>query len=88
MYRGLDGVFQYFARRRDLATGTFRMHRRDVLSGEGNRIAALTDGTATINGRKHEWSTVGLYEIDDHGLIAGCWPLALDQAAFDAIWSC
>lgn len=87
IYRGVDAVFDYFARRRDLAGGTFRMHRRDVLSGETNRIAALTDGTATINGRRHEWSTVGLYEIDEHDLIASCCLLALDQAAFDAIWS-
>lgn len=87
VYRGLDAVFDYFARRRDLAGGTFRMHRRDVLSGETNRIAALTDGTATINDRDHKWSTVGLYEIDDHDQITACWLLALDQAAFDAIWT-
>jgi hypothetical protein len=35
-----------------MATGTFRMHRRDVLAGEGDRIAALTDGAATIAGRE------------------------------------
>ncbi len=87
VYRGLDAVLDYFARRRDLAGRTFQMHRRDVLPGQTNRIAALTDGTATINGRRHEWSTIGLYEIDDLDHITACWLLALDQAAFDAIWS-
>lgn len=85
-YRGREEVFAYFARRRDLAAGTFRMHRRDVLAGEGDRIAALTDGTATIGGAEHRWSTVGLYEIAG-GHVAACWLLALDQQAFDAIWS-
>lgn len=86
-YRGIDQVFAYFADRRDRAGGTFRMHRRDVLAGDGPRIAALTDGTVRIGGVEHEWSTVGLYEITPEQRIGACWLLPLDQAAFDAIWS-
>lgn len=86
-YRGIEQVFGYFAGRRERAGGTFRMHRRDVLSGDGARIAALTDGTAQIGAVDHEWSTVGLYEITPKQLIGACWLLPLDQAAFDAIWS-
>jgi ketosteroid isomerase-like protein len=86
-YRGLDEVFAYFIDRRDRAGGTFHMHRRDVLTGDGTRIAALTDGTASIAGRQHTWSTVGLYDIRDEAQIAACWLLPLDPAAFDAIWS-
>ena len=86
-YHGIDEVFAYFARRRDLASGTFRMHRRDVLVGETRRVCALTDGTATLGGREHQWSTVGLYEITDDNRICACWLLALDQRAFDAVWS-
>jgi ketosteroid isomerase-like protein len=85
-YRGLEDVLDYFRRRRDLAGGTFQMRRRDVLVGDGDRIAALTDGFATIAGVDHRWSTVGLYEVADQR-IAACWLLSLDQRAFDAIWS-
>ena len=85
-YRGLEQVLDYFRRRRDLATGTFRMQRRDVLTGDGDRLAALVDGHATIRGEHRCWSTVGLYDLTDER-IAGCWLLALDQSAFDAIWS-
>lgn len=85
-YRGVDAVVGYFARRREIANSTFRLHRRDVLVGEGDRIAALTDGTATIAGRSRAWSTLGLYEVRD-GLIAACWLLPLDAAEFDEIWS-
>jgi len=85
-YHGVNEVFDYFRRRRDLAGGTFRMTRRDVLVGDGDRIAALTDGAAAIGGADHAWSTVGLYDVAD-GRIAACWLLALDQQAFDAIWS-
>jgi ketosteroid isomerase-like protein len=85
-YHGLEEVLGYFRRRRDLAGGTFRMHRRDVLTGDGDRIAALTDGSATIGGVTLSWSTVGLYEVLG-SRIAACWLLPLDERAFHAIWS-
>jgi ketosteroid isomerase-like protein len=84
-YRGLDEVFDYFRRRRDLADRTFHLHRRDVLAGDGDRIAALVDGSATLAGIEHRWSTVGLYDVVEHK-VAACWLLPLDQRAFDAIW--
>ena len=85
-YRGVDEVMAYFARRRELASRTFRMHPGDLLTGDGDRVAVLTDGTATIGGVERRWSTVGLYRLRD-GRVAACWLLALDQEAFDAIWS-
>jgi ketosteroid isomerase-like protein len=85
-YRGLEEVFDYFRRRRALADHTFQMKRRDVLVGDGDRLAALTDGFATIGGADHQWSTVGLYEVSG-GRIAACWLLPLDQRRFDAIWA-
>jgi ketosteroid isomerase-like protein len=85
-YRGVDEVMAYFARRRDLAARSFRMHPGDLLTGDGDRVAVLTDGTATIGGVEHRWSTVGLYRLRE-GRVAACWLLPLDQAAFDAIWS-
>jgi uncharacterized protein len=85
-YRGVDSVLGYFVRRREMADSTFRLHRRDVLTGSGDRIAALTDGTATIGGRERNWSTVGLYEFRA-GIIGACWLLPLDPDEFDEIWS-
>jgi ketosteroid isomerase-like protein len=85
-YRGIEQVLGYFARRRDLASATFRLHRRDVLVGDGNQIVAITDGTATIAGQPRAWSTLGLYEASADK-IAACRLLPLDQAEFDAIWS-
>jgi ketosteroid isomerase-like protein len=86
IYRGRPQVLGYFSRRRDLAAGTFRLERRDVLVGDGDRFAALTDGRATIAGAEHHWSTVGLYDVAGQQ-VAACWLLPLDQTAFDAIWT-
>lgn len=69
----------------DLANHTFRLARRDVLVGAGNRLAALVDGFATIRGVERCWSTVGVYDVVDQQVTA-CWLLPLDQHAFDAIW--
>ena len=85
-YRGLENVLEYFRARRDLADQTFQMQRRDVLVGDGDRLAVLTDGFATIRGVDHRWSTVGLYDVVDRQITA-CWLLTLDQPAFDAIWA-
>ena len=85
-YQGIDDVLEYFRRRRDIAHKTFRIEQRDILVGAGDRIAALNDGAATINGVEHHWSTVGLYEITDRQ-IGACWLLPLDPQVFDTIWS-
>ena len=86
VYEGIEAVVAYFARRRDLAARTFRMHPGEVLSGDGEHAAVLTDGTAVVGGRERRWSTVGLYRFRG-GRIAACSLLALDQRAFDAAWS-
>jgi ketosteroid isomerase-like protein len=85
-YRGREAVLDYFARRRDHADSTFRLHTRDLLTGDGDHLAALTDGTATIAGAERRWSTVGLYRVRDDQ-IAACWLLPLDPGAFDEIWA-
>lgn len=84
-YRGVDAVVDYFLRRRELVDRSFRMHPGDILVGEGDQVAALTDGTATIAGVERRWSTVGLYRIRA-GAIAACRLLPLDPVAFDEIW--
>ena len=83
---GREEVMAYFARRRDLAQRTFRLHPGEVLTGEGDHVAVLTDGTAVIGGREARWSTVGLYRFDGD-CVAACWLLPLDPAAFDAVWT-
>ena len=85
-YHGLDAVIDYFTRRRELADRSFRMHPGDLVVGDGDHVAALTDGTATIGGVERRWSTVGLYRLRGER-VAACWLLPLDAAAFDAIWS-
>lgn len=85
-YAGRDAVMAYFARRRDLASRTFRMFPGEVLSGDGDHVAVLTDGAAVVGGVQRRWSTVGLYRLRDDR-VAACWLLPLDQSEFDAIWS-
>jgi hypothetical protein len=77
---------EYFARRRDLAAGTFRMHPRELLVGVGEHAAVLTDGTAFLHGAEQSWSTLGLYRFG-RNRIAACWLLPLDAGQFDRIWA-
>ncbi len=85
-YAGREQVMAYFARRRDLARRTLRLHPGEVLTGDGDHVAVLTDGTAVVDGREARWSTVGLYRFDGDR-VSACWLLPLDPAAFDAVWA-
>ena len=84
-HRGIDAVLDYFARRRALASDTLRLHPGELLVGDGDHVAALTDGSARIDGVEHRWATLGLYRLRGER-IAECRLLAFDQAAFDAVW--
>jgi YbgC/YbaW family acyl-CoA thioester hydrolase len=85
-HHGVDAVLAYFARRRDLAGRTFRLRPRGVLTGDGEWVASITDGTAVIDGREHTWSTVGLYRLRD-GKVAACRLLPFEPETFDAVWA-
>lgn len=82
-YHGIDEVIDYFCRRRALASNTLRLHPGEILVGAAH-VAILTDGTATLDGVEHRWSTVGLYRLRGQQ-IAACWLLPLDQHAFDCV---
>jgi ketosteroid isomerase-like protein len=85
-YHGIEAVLAYFRRRRDLVDRSLRLHPGDVLVGDGDRIAALTDGTAMVGGVERRWSTVGLYQVRA-GQVAACWLLPLDPTTFDDVWA-
>ena len=85
-YHGIDEVIAYMLARRELADGTFRMHRLDVLTGSGETVAVLTDGSASLRGVVRRWSTVGVYRLRD-GRVAECRLVPFDQAQFDEIWT-
>ena len=85
-HQGIDAVLAYFARRRELAAQSFRMHPRELLVGDGHHVAALTDGTAEIAGEEHRWSTLGLYRLEA-SRVAEVWLLPLDPEHFDRIWT-
>jgi ketosteroid isomerase-like protein len=84
-YSGKDEVLEYFARRRDLAHGSFRVEVRRVLADD-EIVMQLAGGRAEVGGEIRDWETVGVYRIRD-GRIAECWLVPFDQYAFDKIWS-
>lgn len=85
-YQGVDAVLAYFAKRRDLAGRSFRLRSRDVLTGDGEWVASITDGDAVFGGRELTWSTVGLYRLRDERIVM-CRLLPLEPAVFDAVWA-
>jgi ketosteroid isomerase-like protein len=84
-YRGRAEVLRYFARRRELARGTFQIEVRGVLADD-ERAVILAGGQLRCAGKTFAWDTVGVFRVAA-GLIAECWVVPYDQYAFDHIWS-
>jgi ketosteroid isomerase-like protein len=84
-HRGREAVMDYFRRRRELASATFTIEVRGVLA-VGGTVVQVAGGTAERRGRRWTWDTVGIFRVAG-GRIAEGWLVALDQAAFDEIWS-
>ncbi|MBV9334296.1 MAG: RNA 2',3'-cyclic phosphodiesterase [Solirubrobacterales bacterium] len=84
-HRGVDAVLEYFARRRDMMDGTFRVavHGASPIAG---RVVQLAGGRAVRRGEEVSWETVGVFRVAG-GRIAEGWLIPFDQAAFDRIWS-
>jgi ketosteroid isomerase-like protein len=84
-YEGIGNVIAYFAHHRDMAARTLFMETHDILVGQGDFVAALTDNRATLDGVQRQWSTIGLYRLRGDR-VAACWLLQLDFDVFDGIW--
>lgn len=84
-HRGVDAVLAYFAKRRELARATMRMHPGEVLADE-EAVVQLVDGTARFGDEKVRWRTVGVYRVEE-GRIREVWLVPLDLERFDEIWA-
>lgn len=84
-YDGIDAVLRYMALRRDHADASLRLHPGELLVGNHDYIASLTDGSAVIDGTEQRWSTVGLYRMHTDRIVE-CRLLPLDPEGFDRIW--
>jgi ketosteroid isomerase-like protein len=85
VYRGLGGVLELVARRRELSGDTFRMAPLEVLRGD-DHVAVIMLATVTKDGLERSWTALELYAVRGER-VAECRVLPFDQAAFDAIWS-
>jgi hypothetical protein len=78
-------VLAYFARRRELASATMRMHPGEAIC-EGGAVAQLVAGSAELGGEKVSWQTVGIYRVEPPS-IREVWLVPLDLEQFDRIWT-
>jgi ketosteroid isomerase-like protein len=84
-HRGRGEVLRYFAARRELAGGTFRIAVRGVLGGD-ERSVVFAEGRVERDGETFAWQTANVFRVAE-GKIAECWVLPYDLYAFDHIWS-
>jgi len=84
-HRGAAQVIAYFERRRQLASATMKMEPGELLEMD-DAVAQFVTGSATLDGERVTWQTVGVYRVED-SRIREAWLVPLDSALFDRIWS-
>jgi hypothetical protein len=65
-----------------------RIQPRELLVGDDDYVAARADGTATIGGVDHSWSTIGLYRVHLSGARSGPGSLTSGDRGSDMISTC
>lgn len=84
-HRGVAEVIAYFERRRQLASATMKMEPGELLEMD-DAVAQFVAGSATLNGERVSWQTVGVYRVEDSQL-REAWLVPLDSDLFDRIWN-
>lgn len=84
-HRGKPAVQRYFAKRRELSNGSFRVRPGKILSS-GELLVQFADGEVQIGGELFSWETVGVFRVRG-SRVAECWLIPVDQAQFDRLWS-
>jgi ketosteroid isomerase-like protein len=86
-HRGVAQVVDYFERRRRFSNATMRMHPGEVIS-TSDAVAQFVGGSATLDGERVSWQTIGVYRVDiEHRWIREAWLVPLDSELFDRVWS-
>ena len=86
-YRGVDALFEYFDRAREVTGGSLRIEPLDVVADD--RHAGLV---ARVRGRREDGRDLDIdmteaFTFADDGRVTEFWALAADQPAVDAFWA-
>jgi uncharacterized protein len=86
-YRGIDALFDYFARARGVTGGSLRIDPIDIVADD--RHAGVV---ARVRGSRDDERTLDVemteaFTFSEDGRVKEFWALAPDQAAVDAFWA-
>jgi ketosteroid isomerase-like protein len=84
-YRGVDAIFRFFGKLRELSGGTFKAELVDVLAND-RHVIALQHATATRGTKRLDLTVCQLMRIHD-GKILEVRGHYSDQYALDDFWS-
>jgi ketosteroid isomerase-like protein len=85
-YRGIDALFDYFARARQVTGGSLRIDPIDIVADDRHagvvaRVRASRDDDRTLDIEMTE-----AFTFTEDGRVKEFWALAADQSAVDTFW--
>jgi ketosteroid isomerase-like protein len=86
-YRGIEALFDYLRRAREVTAGSLRIEPVDVVADD--RHAGVIAGVRARrgDGRELDIEMTEAFTFADNGRVTEFWALATDQSAVDAFWA-
>ena len=86
-YRGIDALFDYFRRARDVTGGSLRIEPLDIVAGDRHAGVVATVRGHRDDGRELDVEMTEAFTFAGDGRVTEFWALATDQSAVDAFWA-
>jgi uncharacterized protein len=86
-YRGIDALFDYFARAREVTGGSLRIEPIDIVADDHHAGVVARVRGQRENRRDLDTEMAEAFTFSADGRVTEFWALAWDQAAVDAFWA-
>jgi uncharacterized protein len=86
-YRGIDALFDYFRRARNVTGGSLRIDPVDIVADDRHAGVVARVRASREDERKLDVEMAEAFIFADDGRVTEFWALASDQDAVDAFWA-
>lgn len=86
-YRGIDALFDYFARAREVTGGSLRIEPIDIVADDHHAGVVASVRGHREDGRTLDVEMTEAFTFAEDGRVKEYWALATDQPVVDAFWA-
>ena len=85
-YRGIDALFDYFVRARQVTGGSLRVEPIEIVAGDRHAGVVARVRASRADGRTLDIEMTEAFTFTEDGRVKEFWALAAEQPVVDAFW--